>query len=59
MAKISKLVLNKLIKLVYLIPLANNIYWKMISGVNSTHICDGLALWMSGEKMGVGVRELI
>ena len=52
MAKISKSVINKRIKLVYLIPLANIIKWKMITGVNSTHICDGLALWESDEKIG-------
>ena len=59
MAKISKLVLNKWIILVYLVPLVNNIKWKIISVVNSTHICDGLALWESDEEMGVGVREPI
>ena len=55
MAKISKLVLNKWIKLIYLVPLVNNIRRKIISGVISTHICDGLALRESDEKMGVGV----
>ena len=56
LAKIYKLVLNKRIKSVYLVPLVNNIRWKMISGVNSTHICDDLALWESDEEMGWGQR---
>ena len=59
MAKISKLVINKRIKLVYLIPLANNMKWKMITGVNTTHICDGLNLWEADEKVGVWMRESI
>ena len=59
LAKIYKLVLNKRIKSVYLVPLVNNIRWKMISGVNSTHICDDLALWESDEEMVVGVSQLI
>ena len=59
MVKLSKLVRNKWIKLVYLVSLVNNIKWKMISGVNGTHFCDGLALRESDEKMGVGVIEPI
>ena len=38
LAKISKLVQNKWIKPVYLVPLAHNVKWKMIPGVNCTHI---------------------
>ena len=59
MVKLSKLVRNKWIKLVYLVSLFNNIKWKMISGVNGTHFFDALALRESDEKMGVGVIEPI
>ena len=51
--------MNKGIKLIYQVPLVNNIRWKMISGVNSAHICDDLALCESDEKMGLGVIEPI